>query len=80
MLHELKKFKVQIILVLEYNKRNDCKTFHSSAKLIPSDSDLDEAFKSMHKIIMIEIKSYGSDYWIVIETIPKHGVKIFECA
>lgn len=39
-LSELKKFEVQIILVLEYTKRNDCKIFHSSTKLIASDSDM----------------------------------------
>ena len=33
LLNELKKFKVQTILVLDYKKRNDCKIFHSSAKL-----------------------------------------------
>ena len=44
----MKKFTVQAILVLDYKKRNDCKIFHSSAKVIASDSDIDEAFKSMH--------------------------------
>ena len=44
LLSELKKFKVQTVLVLDYKKKNDCKTFHSSAKLIASDSDIDEAF------------------------------------
>ena len=38
-LNELKKFKVQTILVLEYKKRNDLKNFRSSAKLIARDSD-----------------------------------------
>ena len=33
---------------LEYKNRNDREIFHSSAKLIASDSDIDEAFKSMH--------------------------------
>ena len=41
-LSELKKFKVQTILVLDYKKRNDCKIIHSSTKLIASDSDIDE--------------------------------------
>ena len=40
-LSELKKFKAQTILVLDYKKRNDCKIIHSSAKLIASDSDID---------------------------------------
>ena len=43
LLSELEKFKVQKILVLNYKKRNDRKIFHSSAKLIGSDSDIDEA-------------------------------------
>ena len=48
MLTDLKKFNVQSILVLEYKKKNDCKTFHSSAQQIASDSDIEEGFKSMH--------------------------------
>ena len=47
-LSELKKFKVETVFVSDYKKRNDCNIFHSSAKLITSDSDIDEAFKSMH--------------------------------
>ena len=43
LLSELEKFKVQKILALDYKKRNDRKIFHSSAKLIGSDSDIDEA-------------------------------------
>ena len=41
LLRELKTFKVQTTLVLEYKKRNDHKVFHSSAKVIASDSDID---------------------------------------
>ena len=55
LLSELKKFKVQTILVLDYEKRNNRKTFHLSAKLIASDSDIDEAFKSMHQSIMTKL-------------------------
>ena len=47
LLSELKKFKIQTVLALDYKKRNNPKIFHSSAKLIVSDSDIDEAFKSM---------------------------------
>ena len=43
LLSELEKFQVQKILALDYKKRNDRKIFHSSAKLIGSDSDIDEA-------------------------------------
>ena len=57
---ELKKFKVQAILVLEHKKRNHYKMFHSCTKLIASDSDIDEAFnKSMHQSIMTKIKNYA---------------------
>ena len=52
LLSELKKFKVQAILLLDYKKRNNCKIFHSSAKSIASDSDIDEAFKYMYQITM----------------------------
>ena len=61
LLSELKKFKVQTMLVLEYKKRNDRKIFHSNAKLIASDSDIDEAFISMHQSIMKKIKNYACE-------------------
>ena len=48
-LSELKKFKVQTMLVLQYKKRNDRKIFHSCTKLIASDSDIDEASKHYDK-------------------------------
>ena len=54
-LKDLKMFKVQTTLVLDYNKRNGRKIFHSSAKLIGSDSDIDETFKLMHQSIMIQV-------------------------
>ena len=78
-LSELKKFRVETILVLAYKKRNDCKILHSSAKLIASDSDIDEAFKSMHHRIMTKIKNHASKDWIVLNVIIKHSIKIFEC-
>ena len=50
---ELKKFKVQQILVLEYKKTDDHKTmrkiFHPSAKLLANELNIDKSFKSMHK-------------------------------
>ena len=79
LLSELKKYKVQTILALKYKKRNDSKIFHLNAKLIASDSDIDEAFKSMHQNIMAEIENSTSKYWTDIERIIKHGIKIFEC-
>ena len=78
--HRKKGKKKKRIVVLEYKKRNDCKIFHSSNKLIASDSDIDEVFKFMHQSIMTAIKNSASEDWIVNETIAKHGVKIFECA
>ena len=52
LLIELKKFKVQTILALDHEKRNDRKIFHSSTELIVNDLDIDEGFKSMHHSIM----------------------------
>ena len=49
LLSELKKLKVQAMLVLEYNKRNDCKIFHSSTNLIAKNSGIDKAVISMHQ-------------------------------
>ena len=66
LLKELKEFKVQKILVLDYKKRNNCKIFHSRAKLTASDSDIDEAFKSMHQRV-------------VFDGILKNSIKICEC-
>ena len=79
LLSELKKFKVQAILVLDYKKRNDSKIFHSSAKIIASDSDIDEAFKSMHQSIMTKIKNYACKNWTDLDVIIKYSIKIFEC-
>ena len=72
---ELKKFKVQTILFLDYNKRNDRKIFHSSTKLIAGDADIDEAFKSTH---YGKIKKYASEEWIALDVTVKHSIKIFE--
>ena len=79
LLSELKKFKVQTILVLDYQKRNNGKIFLSSAKLTASDSDIDEVYKSMHQSIMTKIKNYACEDWIVLDVIRKHSTKIFEC-
>ena len=76
-LSESNKFKVQKILALEYKKRNGCKISHSSAKLNASDSDIDEAFKSMYQSIMTKIKNYVSEDCIVLDLIMIHSFKIF---
>ena len=57
----MKKFKVQAILVLDFKKRNDCKIFNSSAKVIARDSDIEEAFTSMHQSNMTKIKNYANE-------------------
>ena len=79
LLSELKKFKVQTVLVLDYSKRNGRKIFHSSTKLTASDSDTDEAFKSMHQSIMTKIKNYACKDYIVLDAVLKLSIKIFEC-
>ena len=79
LLSELKKFKVQATLVLEYKKRSDCKIFHSSTKLIASNSDIDESFISMHQSIITKIKNYASEGWIDLDVTIKHSIKIFVC-
>ena len=76
---ELKKFKVQTTFVLDYKKRNYCKIFHSSAKLIANDSDNDKTFKSMHQSIATKIKNYACKNWTDLYVIIKHSIKIFEC-
>ena len=79
MLSELKKLKVQTILVLDYKKNNNHKIFHSSTKLIANNSNVDEAFKSITKSIMKSLKNYADKGWIVLDVIIKHSIKIFEC-
>ena len=51
LLNELKKFKVQRTLFLDYKKRDDSQVFYSCIKIIASDLDIDEAFKSMHQSV-----------------------------
>ena len=75
---ELKKFKVQTILLLAHKKGNYCKIY-SNAKLIAGDSDIDEAFKFMYQSIMTKIKNSAIKDWIVIDRIVKRSIKIFEC-
>ena len=58
---------------------NECKIFHSSAKLIANDSDINEAFKSMHQSIMKKMKNYVCEDWIVLDVNVKHSIKICAC-
>ena len=73
----LKKFKVQTVLVLDCKKTNNHKIFPSSTKLIASDSDICEAFKSMHQNIMTKIKNYACEDGMVLNAIITHSIKIF---
>ena len=79
LLIEWKKFKVKAVLVVDYKKRNERKILHSSTKLIASDSDIDEAFKSMHRSIMTKIENYVFEDWIVLDAVIKHDINISEC-
>ena len=58
-------FKGQAVLVLDYKKRNDRKIIHSSTKIIASDSDIDESFKTMHQSIITKVKNYACEDCIV---------------
>ena len=66
-------------IILYYKKRIDHKIFHSRAKLIASTSDIDEAFKSKHQIIITKTKNYACKDWIVLDAIIKHRIKTLEC-
>ena len=78
LLSKFKKFKVKTVLVLGYKKRNDRKIFYSCNELIASDSDIDEALKSMHQSIITKIKNYYCEDWIVWDVIIKPSINIFE--
>ena len=67
MFSELIKFKVQTMSTLDYKKKNDSKILHSSTKLTDSDSDIDEAFKSMDQS-NDKNKNYA---WLVLDVFIK---------
>ena len=75
----LKKLKVRAILILNYKRRNNYKIIHSSVKLIANDSDINEAFKSMHQSIITKIKNYPGKDWILLIVVLKDSIKIFTC-
>ena len=52
-------------MVLGCKERKDSKIFHSCTNLFASNSDIDEAFKSMHLSTITKIKNYGCEDWIV---------------
>ena len=45
-------------------------------KLLASDSNIDEAFKSMQQSIITKIKSFACENWIALYVIIKHRNKI----
>ena len=75
LLRHLKKFRFQLLLVLEHMKEN-CQIFCSNIKLITGNSGIDELFKSMHQGILILKNNMASEDWVVI---IKRSIKIFEC-
>ena len=79
LLSELKKFKFQAEPILEYKKRNDCKTFHWSANIIACVSEIDEAFICIYQSNMTKIKNYSCKNWIVLIVGIKDAIKIFTC-
>ena len=58
LLSELKKFKAQLILVLEFKERNYHKICHSSAKLTASDADIESIHQTSwekYKILLVKL-------------------------
>ena len=55
------------------------KIFYSSVKLIASDSDIDEAFKSLHLSITAKIKNSVCKDWIALDVIMKRSIKVYDC-
>ena len=77
LLSELKKFKVQAVLVLDYMKKIIEK---SSIQVLnySSHSDIDEAFKSMHQSFMTKLRNYACEDWTVLNIIIKYSITIFD--
>ena len=49
--------------------------FHSSAKLIASDSGIDEVFKSIHQSFLAKIKNYVCEDCIVLNVIIRMALR-----
>ena len=47
-----------VLIFLDKKRRNDSKIFHTNAKQIASDSDINEAFKSIQLSIIKKVESY----------------------
>ena len=64
------------VLVLDYEK-NDSQIFHLCTKLIASNLDTNETFKSMRRSLITKIKNYAWEDQIVLDTVLRHSIKIF---
>ena len=76
LLSDLKKFKAQAILVLEYKKGNNIEIFHLCTVLVVSDSDSHEVFISMLQRVITK-KNYDSEAWISLDVITWYSIKFF---
>ena len=80
MLGGLKKFKVQTILVSEFKKIDAHKVIYKIFLFITNlnlnDSDIDNAFRSMHQSIITKIKKFSL---LIVKTIVEHNIKLCEC-
>ena len=75
--------------MIQSNSSDNCVHHYNIEILNLLDSDLQlintkihtlvKAFKSMHQSNMTKIKFSAREDWIVIETIVKHRISIFEC-
>ena len=65
MSEELKIYKIQTTLILEYEKIDEYeltqKIFLSNTKLITNDSDIDKAFGSMYQNVITKIENKKQD-------------------
>ena len=65
MSEELKIYKIQTTLILEYEKIDEYeltqKIFLSNTKLITNDSDIDKAFGSMYQNVITKIENKTQD-------------------
>ena len=65
------------VLFLDYEKIFDSQIFHLCTKLIASDLNINETFKSMHQSIITKIQNYAWEDRIVLDTVTRHSIKIF---
>ena len=65
--------------MLDYKKRNHRKSFYLCTSDSASDSNIDEALKSMHQRITTKMKNYDYEDRIVLDVIMKYIITIFEC-